>query len=290
MDKGSTQEQDNMATVGVQTYQDEGVKEQTSTQDESPILSRQDLKNIIETLLFITDRALSVSKINQVAEINDLTLTRDIISELQNDYANAGRAIQVIEIGGGFQMSTKPEYGRWVRKLYNEKMSTRLSPAALETLAIVAYKQPITRAEIEAIRGVDVSGPLEKILERGLAKIVGKKDAPGRPMVYATTDEFLRLFGLNNVSELPDLKTFASKGLKEVQSDLPFSEPIPAFKENILPLTDEENLPNRETEEDEEDIEVLPTQGNQPEGNGGQLEPAPKSGYTGNEPKEGNNK
>ncbi len=205
---------------------------------EEVILSRSDFKNIIETLLFITDRPLSASKVNQVAEIGDLALTRDIIQEIQTDYAASGRAVQVLEIGGGFQMCTKPEYGRWVRKLYNEKMSTRLSPAALETLAIVAYKQPVTRAEIEAIRGVDISGPLEKLLDRGLVKIAGKKEVAGRPLVYATTEQFLRVFGLNHLSELPDMKTFAAKGPKEIQSDLPFDQAMPPFKDNILPLED----------------------------------------------------
>lgn len=205
---------------------------------EEVILSRSDFKNIIETLLFITDRPLSASKVNQVAEIGDLALTRDIIQEIQTDYVASGRAVQVLEIGGGFQMCTKPEYGRWVRKLYNEKMSTRLSPAALETLAIVAYKQPVTRAEIEAIRGVDISGPLEKLLDRGLVKIAGKKEVAGRPLVYATTEQFLRVFGLNHLSELPDMKTFAAKGPKEIQSDLPFDQAMPPFKDNILPLED----------------------------------------------------
>lgn len=217
------------------------IKEETTeeTKPEEVILSRSDFKNIIETLLFITDKPLSAAKVNQVAEIGDLALTRDIIQEIQTDYANAGRAVQVLEIGGGFQMCTKPEYGRWVRKLYNEKMSTRLSPAALETLAIIAYKQPVTRAEIEVIRGVDISGPLEKLLDRGLVKIAGKKEVAGRPLVYATTEQFLRVFGLNHLSELPDMKTFAAKGPKEIQSDLPFDQVIPPFKDNILPL--EEN-------------------------------------------------
>ena len=214
---------------------------QEKPKPEDAILSREDFKRIIETLLFITDRPLSAPKINQVAEIGDLALTRDIIKEIQSDYVNAGSAVQVIEIGGGFQMSTKPEYGRWVRKLYNEKMSARLSPAALETLAIIAYKQPVTRAEIEVIRGVDISGPLEKLLDRGLVKIAGRKEVAGRPLVYATTEQFLRVFGLNHLSDLPDMKTYAVKGPKEVQSDLPFDQALPPSKDNILPLEETSN-------------------------------------------------
>ena len=237
------------------------VKEEQNQTEQKPkpeenILSRQDFKNIIETLLFITDRPLSAPKVNQVAEIGDLALTRDIIKEIQTDYANSGRAVQVLEVGGGFQMCTKPEYGRWVRKLYNEKMSTRLSPAALETLAIIAYKQPVTRAEIEVIRGVDISGPLEKLLDRGLVKIAGKKEVAGRPLVYATTEQFLRVFGLNHLSELPDIKTFAAKGPKEIQSDLPFDQVLPPSKDNILPLEEDgisqANIVETEQEQAEE--------------------------------------
>ncbi|MDR0952742.1 MAG: SMC-Scp complex subunit ScpB [Elusimicrobiota bacterium] len=227
-------------------------QEQTlSAQD---LLVREDYKRIIENLLFITDRPLSLTKLSQVADINNIELTRDIVAALQQEYAQTARAIQILEIGGGFQMATKPEYGRWIRKLFNEKMTAKLSPAALETLAIIAYKQPVTRAEIEAIRGVDIVAPLEKIMERGLVRIVGKKDAPGKPMVYGTTEEFLRLFGLNKISELPELKTFSAKGPREVQSDLPFSDNLPDIRENILPLTAEEAVRHnhivRQTEED----------------------------------------
>ena len=148
-----------------------------------------------------------------------------------------GSAIQIMEIAGGYQMCTKPEYGRWVRRLYNEKMTTRLSNAALETLAIIAYKQPLTRAEMEAIRGVDVAGPLEKLLDRGLVRVVGRKETIGHPMVYGTTDEFLRMFGLNKVTELPDLQVFAAKNLEDKQEDLPFGEPLPPLGQpRIIPL------------------------------------------------------
>ncbi len=203
------------------------------------LLETDDLKKIIETLLFITDRPVKPGRIADVVETADARRVREIIRELQEEYAAQGRAVQIVELGGGFQMSTKPEYGRWVRRLYNEKMTTKLSNAALETLAIVAYKQPITRAEMEAIRGVDVAGPLERLLERALVRVVGKKDTVGRPMVYGTTDEFLRMFGLNKISELPDLQVFAAKTLHEKQEDLPFGDPLPPLGEPaIIPLED----------------------------------------------------
>lgn len=218
------------------------------------ILTKEDYKRIVENLLFITDRPLSVAKISQTAQINNIQLTKDIINGLAQEYVQTGRAIQIVELGGGFQMSTKPEYGRWVRALFNEKTSDKLSAAALETLAIIAYKQPVTRADIEAIRGVDIVAPLEKIMERGLVRIVGRKDAPGKPMVYGTTDEFLRLFGLNHISQLPELKSFENKGPKEIQSDLPFGPSLPEIKTPLLPLDMEVDIFTRNNSE------ILPLQ------------------------------
>lgn len=203
------------------------------------LVQTDDVKKIIETLLFITDRPVKATRIADVVETVTPKQAAQIVAELTKEYAARGSAVQIVEIAGGYQMSTKPEYGRWVRKLYNEKMTAKLSNAALETLAIVAYKQPITRAEMEAIRGVDVAGPLERLLERGLVRVVGKKDTVGRPMVYGTTDEFLRMFGLNKISELPDLQVFAAKTLHEKQADLPFGDPLPPLGEpGIIALED----------------------------------------------------
>lgn len=216
------------------------------------LVQTDDLKKIVETLLFITDRPVKPSRLADVIDNTNAKQVREIITALQDEYVKQGRAVQIVEIGGGFQMATKPEYGRWVRKLYNEKMTTKLSNAALETLAIIAYKQPITRAEMEAIRGVDVAGPLERLLERSLVRVVGKKDTIGRPMVYGTTDEFLRMFGLNKLSELPDLQVFAAKNLHEKQEDLPFGEALPPLGEPaIIPL---------EELEPEERLQALSTQ------------------------------
>ena len=210
---------------------------QENAEEPPVLLQSEDLQKIIETLLFITDRPVKVSRLVDVIENTTAKEVREAIHKLQDDYTVRGSAVQILEIAGGFQMCTKPEYGRWVRRLYNEKMTTRLSNAALETLAIIAYKQPLTRAEMEGIRGVDVAGPLEKLLDRGLVRVVGRKDTIGHPMVYGTTDEFLRMFGLNKVSELPDLQVFAAKNLEEKQEDLPFGEPLPPVGQpRIIPL------------------------------------------------------
>ena len=227
---------------------------QETAPEAGELLQTDDLKKIVETLLFITDRPVKPSRLADVIDNTNAKQVREVITALQDEYVSQGRAVQIVEIGGGFQMATKPEYGRWVRKLYNEKMTTKLSNAALETLAIIAYKQPITRAEMEAIRGVDVAGPLERLLERSLVRVVGKKDTVGRPMVYGTTDEFLRMFGLNKLAELPDLQVFAAKNLHEKQEDLPFGEPLPPLAEPaIIPLDElepEERLEAMGTEVD----------------------------------------
>lgn len=207
---------------------------------QNELLESGEAKQIIENLLFITDRPLKPSRIAEVVEHISSKRVLEIIQELAKEYEDTGRAVRILEIGGGYQMCTKPEYGRWVRKLYNEKMTTRLSNAALETLAIIAYKQPVTRAEMEMIRGVDVAAPLERLLERGLVRVLGKRDTIGRPMVYGTTDEFLRLFGLNKISELPDLQVFAAKQVQEKQEDLPFEEKLPPLGEPAILALEEE--------------------------------------------------
>lgn len=221
-------------TLSQATEQTQQSSTQTQSADKEMLLESADIKQIIENLLFITDRPLKPSRIAEVVESINAKRVLEIIQELSREYVDTGRAIRILEIGGGYQMCTKPEYGRWVRRLYNEKMTTRLSNAALETLAIIAYKQPVTRAEMEMIRGVDVAAPLDKLLERGLVRVLGKRDTIGHPMVYGTTDEFLRLFGLNKISELPDLQVFAAKQVQEKQEDLPFDEKLPPLGEPAI--------------------------------------------------------
>lgn len=218
----------------------EGQTPQNDGAQTPQLLESGEAKQIVENLLFITDRPLKPSRIAEVVETVNAKRVLEIIQELAKEYEDTGRSIRILEIGGGYQMCTKPEYGRWVRRLYNEKMTTRLSNAALETLAIIAYKQPVTRAEMEMIRGVDVAAPLEKLLERGLVRVLGKRDTIGRPMVYGTTDEFLRLFGLNKLSELPDLQVFAAKQVQEKQEDLPFDEKLPPVGEPAILALEEE--------------------------------------------------
>ncbi len=163
------------------------------------------LKTVIESLIFSTNSALTVERIAGVIEGVDKNSIREAIKELSDEHRNGQRGILIEEAGGGFLFRTNPECAPWIRRLL--KLSgQRLSKAAMECLAIIAYKQPLTKAEIEAIRGVDSTQVLSTLLEKRFTKIVGRKDAPGRPSVYGTTREFLETFDLKDLSCLPSLK------------------------------------------------------------------------------------
>lgn len=167
-----------------------------------------ELKKVLETLLFITDVPLPVSRIAQLCEIRNKERIEGALLELRKTYDDEGRTLQVMQVAGGWQLATRPEYGIWVRKLFHNKMTVRLTQAALETLCIIAYKQPLTRAEVEAIRGVEVIGPLDTLTQRRLITVVGRRESIGRPILYGTTSEFLRQFGLNSLDDLPKLESF----------------------------------------------------------------------------------
>ncbi|HAH31584.1 MAG TPA: SMC-Scp complex subunit ScpB [Elusimicrobia bacterium] len=167
-----------------------------------------ELKKALETLLFIADHPLPVDGLAQLCEVKNQERVKALLDELKAVYDGEERALQIMQVAGGWQMSTRPAYSLWVRKLYHNKMTVRLTQAALETLCIIAYKQPLTRAEIEAIRGVEVIGPLDTLTERRLITVVGRRETTGRPILYGTTTEFLRQFGLNTLSDLPKLENF----------------------------------------------------------------------------------
>lgn len=177
-----------------------------------------ELRNAIETLLFITDAPISIQKISQAVGVKDKESVEEVVSEIQQEYTTRGSALQVLEVADGFQMATRSKFAGYVRNLYKDKMTMRLSTAALETLAIISYKQPITRAEIEAIRGVEVIAALETLLEKALVKVAGRKDSVGRPLLYGTSTEFLRHFGLRNVDDLPPFEDFAIPEVDETKT------------------------------------------------------------------------
>jgi segregation and condensation protein B len=179
-------------------------------------MDKSEAKKIIEALLFVSDKPVSIDTLKEVIVNIEPTEVRTVIEELNAEYASGGRSFQIKEIAGGFQMLTDPVYSRWISELY-KRPADKLRGPALETLAIIAYRQPVTRSEIEVIRGVNVDGVLHTLEERGLIRTRGRVDAPGRPILYGTTNEFLQHFGLSSLDELPKLKEFQEKDLDFVR-------------------------------------------------------------------------
>lgn len=167
----------------------------------------QEAKSVLEALLFISGEPVSLDTLKNILEIDKEEIER-LAEELMNEYRSRNTGLLIVEVAGGFQMATKPVCAPWIKKLLSITMPTRLSQQSLETLSIIAYKQPAIKAEIDSIRGVNSEGPLRTLLERRLIKILGRKEAPGRPLMYGTTREFLEYFGLKNLLELPTLKEF----------------------------------------------------------------------------------
>lgn len=163
-----------------------------------------EIKPQVEALLFVAEEPLPPKKIAELVGV-DTKQVRRVLEELQKEYAKSDHGLQIVEIANGFQFSTKPEMAAVVEKMFTGEKSYTLTQAALETLAIIAYRQPVTRVDIEAIRGVKVGAVLETLQKRRLIRSVGRKDAPGRPVLYGTTKEFLRYFGLKDLSELQKL-------------------------------------------------------------------------------------
>jgi len=171
------------------------------------VLFPEETKGIIECLLFVATEPVSLKTICEIAEI-DKEDALELMGELQEEYRRRRRGLQILEIAKGYQLCTRPEFASYIERLYKPQSSSGLSKAALETLAIIAYKQPITRGEIEMIRGVKVDSSIATLVEKELIKEVGRKDGPGRPVLFGTTPDFLRYFGLKDLKDLPDPEEF----------------------------------------------------------------------------------
>jgi segregation and condensation protein B len=162
-----------------------------------------ELRDIIGSLIFISQEPLTVERMAAVLEGTAAAEIQAAVDELVQAYSGAGCGVHVLHTGGGYILSTKPDHDHWVRKLLQIERRNKLSSASLETLAAIAYHQPVTQAEVSAIRGVDSTYTLKTLLDKRLIKIVGRKKAPGNPLVYRTSDRFLQYFGLNSLDELP---------------------------------------------------------------------------------------
>ena len=180
-----------------------------------------DVKKIVEAVLFAADSSIPLDRLAAIVEEAEKREIREALKALAEQYDSEERPYALAEVAGGWQMYCRPDYSKWIRELHKGRIATRLSQAALETLAIVAYKQPIVRAEIETIRGVDSSGVLATLMRRDLITIAGRAPGMGRALMYRTTKEFLRYFGLNFVTDLPRLEEFAEVlGLKPGELEL----------------------------------------------------------------------
>ena len=182
---------------------------------------------ILEALLFASPESLTQTRMNLVF-VDDSPQLTNLIPKLQDKFVMENRPLEIQEVAGGYQITTRAEYETWVRRLLNKSGKLTLSQAALETLAIIAYKQPVNRFEIEAVRGVDCSGVLKTVLDRNLIKIKGRDEGPGRPLLYATTDTFLEYFGLNRISDMPKLKEIIELTNDDSEEQLEAFIPEPA--------------------------------------------------------------
>ncbi|MFZ5802993.1 MAG: SMC-Scp complex subunit ScpB [Candidatus Omnitrophota bacterium] len=183
-----------------------------------PVATPENLRQVLEAILYASGKPVTVQELKKVIRGFSARDIEEGFRALQADYAAANRAYEVLEIAGGFELATKKEYAPWMIKLELQKKIRQATQSALETLAILAYKQPITRAEIEELRGVDSSGVLTTLIERGFIKIVGKKEVLGRPFLYGTTEKFLEHFGLNTLKDLPnieEIKTLVETAVKK---------------------------------------------------------------------------
>mgnify|MGYP005811610977 CR=1 FL=1 len=192
----------------------------------------EELKSVIEALVYASPDPLTPKTLFKVLESEPREDVEASLEALRQDYADAQGGLQLVEVAGGYQIVTRPELSEWVRRLFHERKTQKLSVAALETLAVIAYKQPVTAPEITEIRGVNAAGVVATLLERHLIKIAGRKQVVGRPFLYATTREFLIRFGLNDLNDLPKMEDMAEVLGFEPPSGLADAGP----SETLLPL------------------------------------------------------
>jgi segregation and condensation protein B len=170
------------------------------------------LESVIESILFASDEPLTVQRLLNIAEAGSVKQIRECVDSLNERYQENGSSFRIEQIAGGYQMMTLDVYNHWLKKLVKVRTENKLSPAALETLAIISYKQPIIRVDIEAIRGVAAGEMIRNLMYKGLVKIVGRAEVLGRPMLYGTTKKFLDVFGLNTLKDLPKIEELKRPG------------------------------------------------------------------------------
>lgn len=192
-------------------------------------MAEDGIRSAIEALLFVSEKPLSIEQIKKTLDV-DADLIRQSIESLKTEYELSKRGIRIYEVAGGFRMISAPDFSVFLKKLHKGTQADKLSKPALETLAIIAYKQPVTRLEIESLRQVNIDGVIQTLLERNLIRIAGRRKAPGNPYVFGTTREFLEHFGLKSLEDLPKLDTVnvALPQEKNGEQEDEHKEPAPA--------------------------------------------------------------
>lgn len=203
------------------------------------LTSVSEARAIVEALLFTTNEPLSVARLSRLMNNLHPRTVRGLLLELQMDYDKRGGGLQVVEVAGGFQMATRPHLAEWLLRLHRHRRRNPLTPATLETLAIVAYKQPVTKAELETVRGVESTAPLRTLQEIGLIEVGGRREVVGRPQLYITTDLFLKTFGLRSLAELPSISELKHLFAEEQKLQVKPAEPAPPPAEEDAPAGDD---------------------------------------------------
>ncbi len=207
-------------------------------------IDARELKAILEAILFVSPEPVPVARLVSILGTVSKAEVVQALGILTHDLDQDGRGIQLVQVAGGYRLVTKQEYGPWLKRMDKAKAAQKLSRSALESLAIIAYKQPLVRSEIEEIRGVETSGVLRTLCERKLVRIVGRKDVPGRPIMYGTTKFFLEHFGLQDLSQLPPLREFKELGESE-QALLPIEEEsLEVVETSEMPSSEEFSAPS----------------------------------------------
>ena len=189
----------------------------------------QNYKSAIEALLFVSEKPVVLDQLKEVFPELKPSQIHDLIKQLQEEYVNREAGMMVVEIAGGFQMLSNSHAAPYIREFYKTKTKEKLSRPALESLAIIAYKQPVGRAEVEVIRGVNSDGTIAHLLNKGLIRITGRKEVPGRPFLYGTTKEFLEYFGLKSLEDMPKMEEFTQLGI-----DIPAANSVAADASSIV--------------------------------------------------------
>jgi segregation and condensation protein B len=220
--------------------------------EDAPVLPPAEVRAVLEALIFASPQPLTAREIGKVLQGVPKEGWQQALEEIRADYARDGRGLQLVEVANGYQITTRPEYNDWVRELIDPKSPTRLSIQALETLAVIAYKQPVTLPEIIELRGIKSGGVIKTLLEKRLIRILGRKEVVGRPILYGTTKQFLLHFGMKDLSELPKIEEFAEYLGEEVDV-AGLKRAIEAPRPVEIPLSEE-----AEADTEDEDTEPPP--------------------------------